>query len=63
MNRCCTSLALLHEDINAAGSQSQKSDFSGSEERRQQQKQGQQWQPHQSKEVGVARIELALGEL
>ena len=63
MNRGGTGLALLDKDIDATGSQPQKRNFRSGKEGRQQQKQGQQWQPHQSKGVGVARIELALGEL
>ena len=63
MNGGRSGLALLHQHINTTGSQSQEGNLCRGEESRQQQKQGQQWQPHQSKGMGVARIELALGEL
>ena len=56
-------LLFLNEHFNATGAKSQQGHLCSSEEGRQNQQNSQQKKPHQQGGMGVARIELALGEL
>ena len=63
LNSCSSPQPFLHQHLNTAWAQPKQCDFGSGKKSRQDHEQDQQEQPHQKKWMGVARIELALGEL